>query len=93
MISALSSALAGLQAAGARVDRAAETIVRAAQPVQEARPALAGRPLDRAAPADRGADLPGAMVELRLAANSYKASIAAARVADRMQDALLDITS
>lgn len=97
MIPALSSAIGGLHAASARIERAAGTIARgSASPEpsgKAAAPALGGRPIDRQVSGVGGADITSGLVELRLAAISYKASLATLRVADQMQDALLDVTS
>jgi hypothetical protein len=97
MIPALSSAIGGLHAASARIERAAGTIARGnaspEPPGKAAPPVLGGRPIDRQASDVGGADITSGLVELRLAAISYKASLATLRVADQMQDALLDVTS
>ncbi len=98
MISAISSALGGLQAATGRLERAASTIATA--PVNAAdtgnspdTSGSTGRPIDSGALFDQSDTFAGALIDAKLAEISYKANLAVLRVADNLTEELLDITT
>ena len=98
MISAISSALGGLQAATGRLERAASTIATAPLNTAETDSASdatesTGRPIDAGGLFDQGDAFAGALIDAKLAEISYKANLAVLRVADNLTEELLDITT
>lgn len=98
MISAISSALSGIQSATARFEKAASDVASTGAGSQsdgavQSQGQTNGRPLDRAAPLDGGGSFAGPLIEAKLAEVSYKASIAVLSVADSLSEELLDITA
>lgn len=86
MISAIQTSVAGMMRATDRANKAAETIVRA--PAAAAESAAAGAPVD-----DGGQSEVAAIVELSMAAQSYKANAAVVRVSDEMLGRVIDSMS
>ena len=96
MISAISSALGGIQSATARFEKAASDVATAGAGPQNEDAArsqgqTSGRPIDRSALFGGGDSFAGSLIEAKLAEVSYKANIAVLRVADNLSDELLDI--
>jgi len=104
-ITAISTALGGMQAASERLEQAAGRIVRAGasiEPTSATTPAstpnaaaTANQPVARlSSPASLNSDdLVGGIVDAKLAEISYKANLNVVKVANEMLGALLDITS
>ncbi len=98
MISAISSALGGIQSATARFEKAASDVATAGAGQQsdgtaQSQGQTSGRPIDRGAPFGADNSIAGSLVEAKLAEVSYKANIAVLRVADNLTEELLDITA
>ncbi len=100
---AISNALSGLHGAGERLEAAAARVTRAgtgfAQNPNTDQPQTTGNVPTGAKPASSsvsglaGLDLAAGVVDAKQAANSYKASIAVIKTANKMFDALLDIVA
>jgi hypothetical protein len=83
MISAISSATAGLNASAAQFASAAQRVVKATAPAP-----VQKSPMQEAANAPD--DLAAAIVDTKTAAFSYKADAAVFKIADKMMGTLLD---
>ena len=100
-ITAISTALGGMQAASARLEQAAGRIVRAGasiDPTPASTPNAAtetSQPVSLlSSPASLNSDdLVGGIIDAKLAEISYKANLNVVKVANEMLGALLDITS
>ena len=96
MISAISTALGGIQSATTRFEKAASDVATAGVGPQgggaeQSQGQTSGRPIDRSAPLGASGSFAGPLIEAKLAEVSYKANIAVLRVADSLSEELLNI--